>query len=249
MDISGNTILITGGSTGIGFALAKTLLKNGNEVVICGRRPEKLEDAKEQFPAIHTRQCDVSDDLEREQLIHWMTENFPSFNILINNAGIQMMHDFSKEIEAEHISTELAINFEAPVHLASLVIPHFLNKKTAAIVNITSGLAFIPLAIVPVYCATKSAMHSFSISLRHQLKSTPIQVFEIAPPIVDTELDKGARDQRGQTDRGIKPEVVAEETLKALQQNITEFTIGMAANLYAASRSGKAEEVFNRMNT
>jgi uncharacterized oxidoreductase len=248
MKISGNTILITGGATGIGLALAEAFLNAGNTVVICGRRPEKLEMAKEKFPALDFTQCDVSDDLEREVLISWMIENYPGFNILINNAGIQKMHNFLNDIDSSDISVEIAINFEAPVHLASLCIPHFLQQNQASIINITSGLAFIPLAVVPVYCATKAALHSFTISLRQQLKESLIKVFEIAPPIVNTDLDKGAREHRGQQDRGIEPEEVAAESLKAVEQDQFEVMIGMAKNLYAAARSENAEIVFRRMN-
>jgi uncharacterized oxidoreductase len=113
---------------------------------------------------------------------------------------------------------EIEINLKTYIHLSAYFIPLFMKRNEAAIINISSGLGFVPLAITPVYCATKAAIHSFSLSLRHQLRNTPIKVFEIIPPTVNTELDKGARAQRGQENRGISPTVVAEATIDALEK-------------------------------
>jgi uncharacterized oxidoreductase len=248
MNTKGNTILITGGATGIGYALAAAFIEAGNEVVICGRRENKLRDAEKQLAGIQTKVCDITDPAACKELIGWMKKNHPAFNILINNAGIQQMLDFKEDVSIDVIAKEITTNFTAQVHLANLSIRHFLKQKEAAIVNITSGLAYIPLAIMPVYCATKAALHSFSISLRHQLRNTSVNVFEIIPPMVDTELDHGSRGKRGQKDRGILPQVVAAETIKALEGNIFEHPVGMAQNLYKAAHSDQASIVFNRMN-
>ena len=132
--------------------------------------------------------------------------------------------------------------------MTSLVAPHFMKQTEAAIINITSGLGFVPIAIMPVYCATKAAIHSFSVSSRHQLKNTSIKVFEIIPPIVDTELDKGSREKRGITYRGIPASVVALETIKALAGDQLEFPIGQSADLFNAAQSEKAKFIFDRMN-
>lgn len=248
MKTSGNTILITGGATGIGFSLAEVFVKNGNEVIICGRRENKLEEAKSKLPQIHTRRCNLSKEEERKSLYDLVISNFENVNILINNAGIQRMVDFKKGIEELLAGEdEIEINLKAYVHLSAHFIPLFMKQKEAAIINISSGLGFIPLAIMPVYCATKAAIHSFSMSLRHQLRDTPVKVFEIIPPTVNTELDKGARDRRGQENRGILPAEVAKAAIDALEKNQYEVAIGQAQNLLTGARNNP-EQIFQNMN-
>lgn len=157
--------------------------------------------------------------------------------MLINNAGIQREIDFRKG-ESDYLDgdSETAINLEATFHLTALFTPHLMKQKESSIINVSSGLGIVPLAIVPVYSATKSALHSFSISLRKQLESTTVKVFEILPPVVDTELDKGARDKRGQTDKGISANDVALESLKAIEQDKFEIPIGIVKVLRTGSR-------------
>ncbi len=248
MKTSGNTVLITGGGTGIGFCIAEEFVRSGNEVIICGRREEKLREAKAKLPQIHTKQCDVSNAKDREALFNWVTANFKGINILVNNAGVQRMIDFKKGVaELARHEDEVDINLTATIQLSAYFIPAFMQRKESAIVNVSSGLAFIPLAIMPVYCATKAALHSFSISLRHQLKDTPVKVFEVIPPTVDTELDKGTRAQRNMTYRGIPPSEVATATMKALADDEFECAVGQAQGLMDASRSNFAEQ-FGRMN-
>lgn len=232
MRIAGNTILVTGGATGIGLALARAFVEAGNQVIICGRRKEKLQEAKTQIPQIETKTCDVSSPEERQEVFTWMLSHFPNLNILVNNAGIQNRIDVKDNPLALLEGTdEIAINLEAPIELSALFISHLMSKKEAAIINITSGLAFAPLALIPVYCATKAALHSFTLSLRHQLSQTSVRVYEVVPPIVDTELDRGARGGRDQQHRGIKPEEVAAATLVGLASDEPEIVIGMANNI------------------
>jgi uncharacterized oxidoreductase len=247
MKITGNTILITGGATGIGYALAEHFIKEGNKVIICGRRQSKLEEARKKLPQIETRVADISTAHGRKELVSWVIKNFPGFNVLVNNAGIQQLIFLKRDNSNEIIDNEIATNLTAPVHLTNLVVSHFSLKNEAAIINISSGLGFIPLAIAPVYCATKAALHSFSISSRFQLKDTSIRIFEIIPPIVETELGKdNSRKERDV--KGITPSEVATETLQALKSDKFEYPIGMAAGLYNAYRSNEADEVFKRMN-
>ncbi len=245
MKITGNTILITGGATGIGLALAETFLREGNQVIICGRREEKLQEAKLKLPSLHVRVCDVSKDSERETLFQWATNTFPSLNLLINNAGIQKEVDLrTGAVDLSGDEDEIDINLKAPIHLCAMFIPHLSEQRESAIVNITSGLAFTPLAVVPIYCATKAGLHSFSQSLRHQLRNTSIKVFEVAPPIVDTELDRGARENREQENVGISPVEVAEAALKGMKQDQLEIVIGLASNLRTAPE--KMFDIINR---
>jgi len=246
--INNNTILITGGVTGIGLALTGIFVRGGNEVIICGRRQEKLHEAQCLFPGIQTKVCDVSDLSDRQRLFEWVIEKFPTLNMLVNNAAIQKQIDFVKGVDL-HLAgeNEIGINFSAPVELSTLFIPHLMEQDEAAIVNVSSGLGFVPLAMMPVYCATKAALHSFSWSLRHQLRKTNIKVFEVIPPTVDTELDRGAREKRKQEHRGIPPIEVAEATLAGLAKDVFEITIGQSQDLRTRTPR-EAEDLFERMN-
>ena len=237
MKTNNNTILITGGATGIGLALAKQFIDNNNIVIICGRRQEKLNEAKAILPSLITFQCDISDIQQRRALFKTCVEQYPNLNILINNAGIQREIDFRKgENEYLNGDSETEINLEATFHLTAMLTPHLMKQSESAIINVSSGLAIVPLVIVPIYSATKAALHSFSISLRKQLADTSVKVFEILPPIVDTDLDRGARDKRGQTDKGISAEKVAVESINAMANDKFEIPIGIVKVLKIGSR-------------
>ena len=248
MKTKGNTILITGGATGIGQALAETLVNAGNTVIICGRREAKLKEAKDKLPQIRTKVCDVSKEKEREALFVWVKENYPDLNVLINNAGIQRIINLKKGTkELFNGENEIETNFIAPIYLSAYFIPWFLKKKEAVIINVSSGLGFVPIAVMPVYCATKAAVHSFTVSLRHQLKETSIKVFEIVPPAVNTELGKGTTSDESQEYRGIPPVVVAEATIDALAKNEYEIIVGEAKGLVEGARTNP-EQAFQNLN-
>jgi uncharacterized oxidoreductase len=243
MKLSGNTILITGGATGIGLALAEGFLKNGNQVLICGRRSEKLQAAKSRLPQLHIRVCDITKPRSRLALVRWATNRFTSLNILVNNAGIQHSVDFTRgPKDLAQAEAEIATNLSAPIQLSALLIPHLRRRKQSAIVHISSGLAFTPLAAVPVYCATKAAIHSLSLSMRHQLRSTPIMVFEIAPPMVATALG-GRRRSAEEIEFCMSPEEVARGTLDALKGDRYEVALGAALRL-----SRQRDALFAAMN-
>jgi uncharacterized oxidoreductase len=217
--------------------MAKALVKAGNEVIICGRRESKLQEAEQNLPSLHIRVCDLEIKSSREGLYRWVTAEFPQVNMIVNNAGIQKEIDFlagaTSLLEDE---SEIEINLTASIHLCSLFIPYFLKQKAdCAILNVTSGLAFIPLKIIPVYCATKAGLRAFTTSLRSQLAETNIRVFEVAPPTVKTELHREAKAQK-QADRGVIPDVVAEVTLSAISKDKYEVIIGQAKTLKGASR-------------
>ena len=248
MKTKGNTILITGGATGIGFSLAETLLHAGNEVIICGRREDKLKEGQKKLPQIQIRVCDISDEKERKSLFVWAKDNFTDLNILINNAGIQKMVNLKKGNQAQlKGENEIETNLVAPIQLASYFTPLFLKRKAAAIINVSSGLGFIPIAAMPVYCATKAAIHSYTISLRYQLRDTSIKVFEIIPPAVDTELGKGTTSDGAEEYRGIPPSEVAEATVKALAKDEYEIVVGEAKDLLKGARTNP-EHTFNNIN-
>jgi uncharacterized oxidoreductase len=189
MNTSNNTILITGGTSGIGFELAKQLSQRGNKIIITGRDQAKLETSKKLLPEIHTIQSDVSKNKDIEELFDRITQKFPELNILINNAGImRTINLHSNEGNLDDITREIDINLSGPIRMTQKFLLHLKSKPTAAIINVSSGLAFVPLPNSPVYCATKAALHSFTLSLRVQLKKTNIKVFELAPPATETEL-------------------------------------------------------------
>lgn len=238
MQLSGNTILITGGATGIGLALAESFAANGNDVIICGRREGALQGAKARFPGLHTRVADLSTADGRQLLADWVMVAHPNLNMLVNNAGIQREFRVDQPGMAGKLAreNEIETNLTAPIHLTFLLLPHLLKQPSAAVVNVTSGLGYVPKAVMPVYCATKAALQSFTLSLRHQLKDSPVKVFDIAPPIVDTDLDQGARQKRGQTTAGIKPEQVARETIQAIARDRFDVPVGMVKALKIGSR-------------
>lgn len=189
MKQSGNTILITGGASGIGLAFAERFVKTGNDVIICGRREAKLAEAKERIPSLHTRVCDVSDAEQRQSLVTWATKTFPNLNVLVNNAGIQQRLNLTKPAqEWSYLHQEIAANLDAPIHLTVLFLEHLMRQPDAAIVNVSSGLAITPAAFAPIYSATKAALHSFSMSLRLQVEGTNVDVIEVLPPAVNTDL-------------------------------------------------------------
>jgi uncharacterized oxidoreductase len=247
MRIKGNTVLITGGATGIGFSLAEAFVNAGNKVIICGRRQAKLEAARAKLPGLETRVCDVSREKERASLFEWVKDNFKDFNLLVNNAGIQRMVDLKEGTGGRFTGEdEIATNLFAPVRLSAYFIPLLLKQKEAAIVNVSSGLGFIPIAAMPVYCATKAAVHSFTVSMRYQLKDTPVKVFEVIPPAVETELGKLTEDEE-QGYQGIPPSEVAAAALIAMAEDVYEIPVGEAKGLVQGARTSFAE-MFNNLN-
>lgn len=239
METKGNTILITGGATGIGLSLAETFVDVGNEVIICGRRENRLNEVKAKWPQVHIRVCDVTKEKERESLFNWTKDNFENFNILINNAGIQIPIDLRKGIEAlRDDESEIETNLVAPISLCAHFIPLLMTRKEAAIVNVSSGLAFVPTPFVPIYCATKAALHSFTVSLRQQLEKTPVRVFEVVPPAVVTELHwRRAEGRPGRGSNAIQPSEVAETTLKGLANDEFEIYAGWVKDFIARGRT------------
>lgn len=201
MKRSGNTLLITGGGTGIGLALAERFMKNGNTVIVCGRRENVLQDAKDKIPGLITRVCNLEEASDRLALFDWVTANYPEVNVLVNNAGIQQRFNVLKSDARDnwaYFSKEIATNLEAPFHLTMLFAPYLATKESATIINVTSGLAFTPFAIAPMYSATKAALHSFTVSIRHQLSETSVDVVEVAPPAVVTNLGGAGSQPQGE---------------------------------------------------
>jgi uncharacterized oxidoreductase len=246
MKLTGNTVLITGGAAGIGFAFAERFIKAGNKVIVCGRREAKLLEAKEKYPELITRVCDVTKESDRIALFDWVTSEHPDINVLINNAGIQQRYHVLKtnaKEEWSYYSQEIASNIEAPFHFAMLFAPYFANKDYGAILNISSGLAFTPMAITPIYSATKAAVHSFTMSLRHQLEDTSIEVIEVAPPAVNTDLGG-----IGLHTFGAPVDEFADAIFKGLEAGKIEIGYGRAEKAMRMSRDEIDETVKTMYN-
>ncbi len=243
MRLTDHTIFITGGTSGIGLGFAKRFLQLGNRVIICGRCTDRLEQIKDRHKAIETIVCDVADTQQRVLIFQQVARQFPETDILINNAGIQLHTDLTRPVDIAAVQLEIETNLTAPIHLASLFADHLANKKEPAIVNISSGLAFVPISFMPVYCATKAAIHSLTLSLRHQLRNTPIKVFEIAPPAVDTELGHQHRKDKSQSHGGMPISEFIDASINAMKNDVFEAPIGMAIGLRE-----KREAAFASMN-
>lgn len=219
MKLDQNTILITGGGSGIGLALAKRFVKAGSQVIICGRRAEALSLAKKECPELITFTCDISNETSRQKFFEALTSEFPSLNVLINNAGIQNRPPplIATQDWSQH-RREIATNIEAPLHLSMLFIPHLMKQENPRIINVSSGLAFAPISLMPTYCMTKAALHSFTLSLRHQLRDTPIKVTELIPPAVNTDLGG-----KGLHNDGANLDQFADHCMKKLAAGELEF--------------------------
>lgn len=227
MRLQGNTVLITGGTDGIGKAMAEEFLSRGNKVIVVGRNPRRLK-AMEQQGCIAIA-CDVSkmDDLEKLSLI--VQSEYPDLNILINNAGIQYNYLFPDEIHViDKIEHEVAVNFLAPLRLTALLLPILKMNDQAAIVNVSSGLGLVPKKQAPVYCGTKAGIHIFSKALRYQLNQ--VKVFEIIPPLVDTAMTAG----RGKSK--ISAEALVAEFMRAFAGDNYEVSIGKVKLLKLINR-------------
>jgi uncharacterized oxidoreductase len=229
MKTSGHKVLITGGGSGIGRALAEKFYQAGNEVVIIGRDRIKLEQAAASMPGIIWRVSDVTNAAHRAQLV----VDFPDITVLVNNAGIQRNGEFLS-MTTEQIESEIDIDFRAPILLSHAFLPYLLNQQEAAIVNISSALAFVPKPNASIYCASKAALHSFSQSLRHQLKATHVKIFDVLPALIDTEMTAARKSSK------LSPAKLADQFWSSYRSNRFEICIGKTKVLKAISRLAPA---------
>ena len=239
MNLKSNKILITGGASGIGLGFAEKFITLNNTVIVCGRREDALEAARKKFPSIITKQCDLTNEKERQHLTEWVYKEHSDTNVLINNAGIQQWMSVYDKNFYHRAMEEININIIALIHLTHL----FLDLKSLhTIMNVSSGLSFVPLIKTPVYSATKSFVHSFTTSLRELVKDRKIEVIEIIPPALNTDLGgKGIHDFAPPVSEFI------ESVFGQLKEGKTELTFGFTES---SSKAGQEIllPVFKKMN-
>jgi uncharacterized oxidoreductase len=249
MKMHSNTILITGGTSGIGKGLAQAFHRLGNQIIITGRREDRLQSICAANPGMKHFVLDVTNLNSVRNTARKIIEEFPGLNCVFNNAGVQRRHDFEsgKSIDDPAMLSEIETNLLGPIRVSTEFLPHLKNQQAATLLNVSSGLAFVPLSVFPVYCATKAAVHSFSLSLRHQLKDSKIKVIELIPPYVATELGGGTQAPAGALHQ-MPLETFITETMKELAGDADEIAIGGAKNLLAASSPENVKKIFAGMN-
>ncbi len=246
MDITGNTVLVTGGGSGIGRGLAEALHRAGNQVVIAGRRRQPLQAIASANPGIEWRQLDLADRASITNLAVELVDSHPGLNVLVNNAGVMQTEDLRTGGVTDIAESTVAVNLVGPIRLTAALLPTLLGQQHAAIVNVTSALAFVPKADAPSYSATKAGLHAYTESLRHQLRRTPVQVIEIIPPRVETDMLAGQRDGAD----AMSLDAFVAETFSLLQNrpDAVEVVVDAAARARFASRDNHYADIFESMN-
>ena len=245
---SNQTVLITGGGSGIGLALAKKFLEYNNTVIITGRNLAKLEKVKQENPQIHIYQNDVTDDFQVRMLADDIQEKFDGLDVLINNAGIMNLVDTGNENnDLQKQMQEIEINYNSPIRVLHYFLPLLKKSKNGVLVNVSSGLAYVPFAPAPVYSGTKSALHFWTLGIRPQLKPHGIKVIELLPPVVDTPLAHGADIAEDDNLKPMPPEKLANLFWKGYSKGAEEITPGISSALKIMSRLAP-KFIFKQLN-
>lgn len=244
MNITNKTVLITGGGSGIGFEIAKSLTAKGNKVIIVGRTMSKLETATQALTNVIAIRCDINDVNDVQNLIQKIANEYPELSILINNAGRAFAYEHNESANAfEKASEEFNTNYFSVIRLTEAFLPLFESQKEAAVINVSSIVAYSPHALLPTYSDSKAALHSYTLSLRHTLaKDSAIKVYELMPPMVNTEFSK---DMGGE--HGLPPSEVAQALLNGIENDIYEIQVGQTAEFRKFYLSSPTE-AFAMMN-
>jgi uncharacterized oxidoreductase len=246
MQIQGNTILITGGGSGIGRGLAEAFHKEGNHVIIAGRRRQALDEVVAANPGMSAEVLDIDSAEAIKTFAADLIAKYPSLNAVLHNAGIMKNEDV-KQGKTEDAEATIATNLLGPIRLNAALLPHLLQQPSATVMTVTSGLAYVPLSMTPTYCATKAAIHSYTLSLRFQLQSTGVQVIEIIPPYVQTEL---MGDRQKNDPMAMPLADYLHDTFAVLrdQPDVEEVVIDRVKPLRLAPESGDFHNFFNTFN-
>lgn len=250
MIMRSNTIFITGGGSGIGRGLAEAFHKLGNEVIIAGRREQALKKACGAHPGMRYFVLDVTDPASIRSVAGKVVTQFPKLNCVFNNAGVQKYVDFSgaNPVDDAALAAELNTNVLGLMRVSAEFLPHLQKQDRATLMNVSSGLAFVPLARFPVYCATKAAVHSFSVSLRRQLRDSGVRVLELIPPYVDTELGGPGKTRPAGAPTPMPLDEFIKEAMEELARDCDEIAIGPAKSLVAATAPESFQQLFAVMN-
>jgi uncharacterized oxidoreductase len=247
MKMTGNTILVTGGNSGIGRSMAEAFHASGNHVIVAGRRAEALAEVVAANPGMASVVLDVADPEAIKAVAEQVTRDHPALNVLVNNAGIMKVEDVLAEpVELATAEATITTNLLGPIRLTAALLPHLRRQPEATVVNVTSGLAFVPRADTPTYSATKAALHSYSQSLRYLLRDTNVQVIEWAPPLVATDLTPGQRDNP----RAMPLEEFIRESMAlfAADGSAPEILVERVKLLRHAEARGDHDKVFATIN-
>lgn len=246
MQMNGNTILITGGGSGIGRALAEAFHGLGNQVIIAGRRKEALNETTAANPGMKSAALDIEKADAIRAFAAQLTKDYPTLNAVIHNAGIMRPEDLKRGELADAEAT-LTTNLLGPIRLTAALLPHLLAQPRATLMTVSSGLAFMPMAATPAYCATKAAIHSYTQSLRYQLRDTSVQVLELIPPYVQTELT-GARQAQDPDAMPLNEFITEVMSILKNSPDATEILVERVKPLRFAERNGGFEAFFKNFN-
>lgn len=223
MKLHNNTVLVTGGTSGIGYALCRQLLGEGHRVVVVARDVNKLERLQEKHNSVTSYRCDLTSRLQVEELADKLITHHPDLSVIIHNAGVQFTPTLlDADFSYDTLEPELTVNFLTPVWLTALLLPRLFEQPEAAVVNISSGLALAPKTNSAIYCAGKAALHSFSQSLRYQLEETNVHIYEAILPLVDTSMTQGRGSGK------LTPQYTAAKIIDGIKTNRPEIYIGKA---------------------
>ncbi len=240
MKLSNKTVLITGGTSGIGLELAKQLLSRDNTVIVTGREQSRLDQAQRSLPGLHTLASDVSDPQAIPLLYSRVVASFPSLDVLVNNAGIMRKVSLDQERALDDVTREIDINLSGPVRMVQQFLPYLKTMQEALIVNVSSGLAFIPMPASPVYSATKAAMHSYTQSLRAQLQGSRVTVVELAPPGTETPLLRREFEAEMKGQKAMEAATLVRKAIGGIEAGRLEIRPGLSNVLKAMSRLAPA---------
>jgi uncharacterized oxidoreductase len=236
MKLTGRTILITGGTSGIGLELAKQLIAQRNTVLITGRDAQRLAATKSKLPVVHTYVCDAGNPADIQQLRRTIAADFPDLDTLINNAGIMRNLDLNQPHELMDVTLELAVNLCGPVQMVQAFLPGLRARPDALIVNVSSGLAFVPFPLSPMYSAAKAGVHAYTRCLRAQLTHSNVRVVELAPPGTETPLFRGEFEKEMKGRKGMDVQALAKKTISGIESGKTDIRPGLSNILYVLSR-------------